>query len=360
MPSFARFTHNQKLQFCEIMQYQRLPKARPRFAPQGFMELLADHRVRSYAQETLIVKEGHVSWAFYFILNGQVEIYKIKDNSKHRLNILNSGDSFGDRTMNTLNDKRTACVGTTIDTELLIIDKSDFFRIANTTDEHNITSKIAQLSAVPMLAISDSGFLEKAAYFFRKVRYEPNEAILLEGTESTDLFWILKGTCRCVKLVPFVQKKTRLGFSAVKSHMRAHNASVPLGDDEELVEQLLSIQELQASDCFPDMPMSSARLDQWLTESMFDKERYIDFLVNIDPTSPSSKAYVSVIANTRVEVVAIPRVDFCRLASVRMLLNLLLNQGFRRTPIEQLQHAFLEHRNWQIFKRRVVSEIIRK
>ncbi|KAI8925285.1 hypothetical protein BC831DRAFT_277028 [Entophlyctis helioformis] len=59
--SFARFTLNQRLQFCEIMHYERFPK------------------------ETLLVKEGHVSWAFYFILNGQVEIFKIKDKLKYRV-----------------------------------------------------------------------------------------------------------------------------------------------------------------------------------------------------------------------------------------------------------------------------------
>ena len=40
---------------------------------------------------------------------------------------MNAGASFGDRTMNMLNDKRTASVASTMDVELIRIDKSDFF-----------------------------------------------------------------------------------------------------------------------------------------------------------------------------------------------------------------------------------------
>ena len=42
---------------------------------------------------------------------------------------MNAGASFGDRTMNLLNDKRTACVGSTMDVELLSIAKADFFDV---------------------------------------------------------------------------------------------------------------------------------------------------------------------------------------------------------------------------------------
>ncbi|KAK6096689.1 hypothetical protein MT418_003512 [Batrachochytrium dendrobatidis] len=103
--SFARFSLNQRYQFIEIMYLEKFP------------------------MDKLLVKEGHISMAFYFILHGQVEIFKIKDGLKYRINVLNTGDSFGDRTMNLLNDRRTACVGTTTYTELLRINKSDFFKV---------------------------------------------------------------------------------------------------------------------------------------------------------------------------------------------------------------------------------------
>ena len=42
---------------------------------------------------------------------------------------MGAGASFGDRTMNMLNDKRTASVASTGDVELLKIDKTDFFDV---------------------------------------------------------------------------------------------------------------------------------------------------------------------------------------------------------------------------------------
>ena len=68
LKSFARFTLTQRLQFCQIMQFQAYPK------------------------QTLIVKEGHISTAFYFILGGQVEVFKIKDGMKMRVNSFNVGE----------------------------------------------------------------------------------------------------------------------------------------------------------------------------------------------------------------------------------------------------------------------------
>jgi hypothetical protein len=57
--------------------------------------------------------------------------FKVKDNLKYRLNVIGAGTSFGDRTMNMLNDKRTASVASTKDIEMLKIDKTDFFDVLN-------------------------------------------------------------------------------------------------------------------------------------------------------------------------------------------------------------------------------------
>ncbi|KAH6579458.1 hypothetical protein BASA61_010210 [Batrachochytrium salamandrivorans] len=331
--SFSRFSINQRNQFIEIMNLE------------------------AFQKDTLLVKEGHISLAFYFILNGQVEIFKIKDGLKYRINVLNSGDSLGDRTMNMLSDRRTACVATTMDTELLRIDKADFFKIAQVKDERSISNRIAQLSRIPYMEASENGFIEKAAHFFKCITYDANEQILLEGTENLDLFWILRGTCRCVKLVPFVQKRVRNGFSSVRNCMRAHQENIPLAEDEERSDQLLRVQELQEYDFFPDMPKNIERLDQWLTDSMFNKDDYIDFLTEQDPICSPLLSYASVIAKTKVEVMTISRVDFCRLASVRMIIKLLLTQNIQRVPIEMLQTAYLEKRSWDCYKKRIASEV---
>jgi CRP-like cAMP-binding protein len=78
---------------------------------------------QSYAKGKLVVKEGHPSTAFFFVLSGQCEIFKVKDQFKHRLGIVKAGECFGERSMTQMHDQRTACVGCTIACELLSIDK---------------------------------------------------------------------------------------------------------------------------------------------------------------------------------------------------------------------------------------------
>ncbi|KAJ1336796.1 hypothetical protein BSLG_006899 [Batrachochytrium salamandrivorans] len=292
--SFSRFSINQRNQFIEIMNLE------------------------AFQKDTLLVKEGHISLAFYFILNGQVEIFKIKDGLKYRINVLNSGDSLGDRTMNMLSDRRTACVATTMDTELLRIDKADFFKIAQVKDERSISNRIAQLSRIPYMEASENGFIEKAAHFFKCITYDANEQILLEGP------------------------KPRSVLDTTGNLPLSHQENIPLAEDEERSDQLLRVQELQEYDFFPDMPKNIERLDQWLTDSMFNKDDYIDFLTEQDPICSPLLSYASVIAKTKVEVMTISRVDFCRLASVRMIIKLLLTQNIQRVPIEMLQTAYLE------------------
>lgn len=77
-----------------------------------------------YTKDTLVIKEGNISTAFYFVLSGQLEIFKTKYDEKVRLIVCNMGDCFGDRSMNLINDKRTASATCLVDSELLSIDKS--------------------------------------------------------------------------------------------------------------------------------------------------------------------------------------------------------------------------------------------
>lgn len=63
-------------------------------------------RYQSYPKGRLLVKEGHLSTCFCFVLSGQLEVFRIKDNVKHRLGIVNAGDCFGERSVTHEHDKR--------------------------------------------------------------------------------------------------------------------------------------------------------------------------------------------------------------------------------------------------------------
>ena len=283
--------------------------------------------------------------------------------------------------MNMLNDKRTACVGTTMETELLRINKGiilfqhlfgvlnnhwnsfdldDFFKIANVQDEKNSSYKMAQLSKIPFLAAAADGFIERACNFFKPVAYEPNETILMEGSDNAEIAWILKGSCRCVKIIPFVQKSIKSGHSSIKMNLRVPDANIPLGEDEEIVNEILNVCTLDIGSHFPDIPQDpSIQIDRMIEET-FSKEKYLDFLGNIDPSSNYERSFVSVIANEKVEVLVIPRIEFCKLVNSGSLFRMLSDQSMLRVPILQIQEAYIQQLSWQSYKKKVIGQIVKK
>ncbi|KAI8925287.1 hypothetical protein BC831DRAFT_461762 [Entophlyctis helioformis] len=287
--SFAQFALDQRLRFCMIMQYEKFPK------------------------QTVIVKEGHNAWSFYFILNGQVEIFMVKNGYRNRLNVLNTGDSLG-----------PPC------------------------------RKLAMLSTIPVFQTTPE-FPENAANLFEIITYEPNETIIYEGTEAGQLFWILKGTCRCVKVVPFVQKKVKVGFSTMNKHLTPYNPSMTLAADEEIIQNLLTIQELEHGDHFPGIP--AYQDDDYTNEFTFKKEKYVHQLELEDPTNPKTKAGFSVVASTQVEAAVISRLDYVRAATKEMLVETLRSKNLHQVSMAQLQEAFLDKWKWDIYKKQVVNSV---
>nr|KAJ3418996.1 Cyclic nucleotide-binding domain-containing protein 2 [Polyrhizophydium stewartii] len=102
---FRSFTYDQRLTFCRVMRFE-------------------EHDTRK-----IVIKEGHAAQAFYFILTGEVIVFRIKDNHWIQLNILGRGESFGDRSMNVLNDKRTAYIATNKRSQFLVVDKTGMKRV---------------------------------------------------------------------------------------------------------------------------------------------------------------------------------------------------------------------------------------
>ncbi|KAI8925291.1 hypothetical protein BC831DRAFT_277077 [Entophlyctis helioformis] len=343
--AMQRFSMDQRLKFCKIMQYESFPA------------------------NSLIVKEGHVSKAFYFMLSGQVEIFKLKDGLKYRLNALNAGESFGDRTMNLLNDKRTASVATTVESEFLKIDKSDFFDITNVRDEKSIANRIAEVSRIPLFASTRFGFVEKMTSFCQFVTYEPNETIVLEGSSNIRVYWVLKGVCKCFKVVPFHRKRLGTTYEAGdKTMLVPYDPASHAGGqvkEEDIVKQLLAIQELEFGSYFPDFPPppvpsgadAAGGVGSSLYNPTFDKAAYIKLLETEDPTNPRTKAAASVVATTKVEVLCMNRAELAKIASESMLQELIAQDHVFNVTLAQLQEAYLGKLNWDNYRKKVSDEV---
>ncbi|KAJ3414967.1 hypothetical protein HDV05_005798 [Chytridiales sp. JEL 0842] len=326
--SFSKFTQEQQKALCAAVTYE------------------------SRDPGQIIIKEGHDPWNFYFILSGQCEVYRKKGEMKNKINILNTGECFGEYVSE--NVKRTVSIACTMPTELLVVDKEAYCIIRHMTDKENIETRVAALSQVPHFSQAPFSVVEKAAQAAQLFTFQPQETIVFEGVENYKIFWIVSGSCRAVKLVPFLKRLTTpdcATHSKKYTFIPYEEGVTQIGPNDKLVMQLLKIRELGGGDHFPEMNAA-------VNMKRFNKIELMSYLSADAPNRTDAKSYVSVIATTKVEVVGMTRVDYARVATNDMILRVLEDRALLHIPMRQLQDSMLRKRSWELFKKKIVEEII--
>jgi len=106
-----------------------IPRAFPGIKPDEIEELIANSKVRSYASGSVLCQENAVEDKFYMILEGEVEVTKVINNSESRLlKTLRAGDFFGEMAL-IHNAPRAATVTAKTSITTLELDKSAFERV---------------------------------------------------------------------------------------------------------------------------------------------------------------------------------------------------------------------------------------
>lgn len=223
-----------------------------------------------------------------------------------------------------------------------------------------MASRAAKILQVPHFSTAPGGFVERIAPFVQVITYEPNEYILNEGAENNKIFWLLKGTCQCIKMLPFTKKTVNETYSGKNIQVRPFIAGkTVLEPGEEFFYEFATTQEVELGQNFVDLPVPTGGS---LTEHCFyvNKRDYLEQLKNEDPRDLNSKAAVSIVAKTKVEALCINRVDYANLASNDMLLSIINSKGIYRIPISQLQESYLTTRKWNAHKKKVVADVVTK
>ncbi|KAI8925403.1 hypothetical protein BC831DRAFT_461088 [Entophlyctis helioformis] len=297
---------------------------------------------------------GHVSTAFYFVLSGKLEIFKGWDTAKFRLNIIGTGDSFGDRTMSILMERRTASVATLETTVLLRIDKRSSKEKSN---------RIQQLARLPQLSIAPQEFFERSLSYAQFLTYEAQQTISLEKTPNFQIYWVLSGSCRCIQRVPFLK---RHNADAVQL-LSYTEGTTAIEANDEIVEELLTICELSIGDHYPNLQVLPsdrsliAKIETARTTGEpidpvgFSRQEYIQALRNENGVFRNP---VTVVTNTRVDIVTFSRLEFVEMAPIAIVLALLAERNVFDVPVCNLQEAFLQKRQWESYKKKVRTEVI--
>ena len=106
-----------------------IPRAFPGIKPDEVEELIATSKVNTYPAETVLCRENAIETIFYMILEGDVEVTKVINQTEARvLKTLSAGDFFGEMAL-IHNAPRAATVTTKSDVVVLELDKESFDRV---------------------------------------------------------------------------------------------------------------------------------------------------------------------------------------------------------------------------------------
>ena len=106
-----------------------IPRAFPGIKPDEVEELIANSKVNTYPTETVLCHENALETIFYMILEGEVEVTKVVNQTEARvLKTLRAGDFFGEMAL-IHNAPRAATVTTKSDVVVLELNKENFDRV---------------------------------------------------------------------------------------------------------------------------------------------------------------------------------------------------------------------------------------
>lgn len=212
---------------------------------------------------------------------------------------------------------------------------------------------------VPHFASAPGGFVERITPFVQIITFEPGEQIVNEGSQNYKLFWLVKGTCHCIKILPLVKRLMNANYAGKTYKVIPNNPGMVLEKNDEAIREQVNIQEMEIGSHFPDLPLP--RGAKPMEEVLYvNKREYMEQIKKEDPTEDSTKAFVSIIAKTKVEVACVNQTDYVEFANNDMILSIINSKNIFRVPIAQLQDSYLEKRQWVSYKKKLVNEVTSK
>jgi CRP-like cAMP-binding protein len=197
-------------------------------------------------------------------------------------------------------------------------------------------------------------FLQKANSSFELAIYSAGDVIITEGSHEHRIYWIVSGSCKCVKKIPFIQKK-----NSPNKELHKYDVGAPLGPNDELVEHVFDIQELDPTDHFPGLPPDTTRIKEI---AQMDQERgdlIMKGFLGDKEVDPSIAEY-SVIATARTEIASLLKSDYIKFATEQMIHETLQQKNLFNVSVKEVQQTFLDQLNWMTYKKNLVDGIRKK
>ncbi|XP_065269061.1 cyclic nucleotide-binding domain-containing protein 2 [Emys orbicularis] len=162
-------------------------------------------RFERFGRRRVIIKKGHSGNSFYFVYFGTVAITEDEDGSSAFTDpdptLLRKGAGFGEVAL--LKDRRRiATVVCMEETELLVVDKEDFF--ANKLDEElqkEFQYRFSFFKGLDLFATWPDYSVEKIANYCKAEKFHYGQVVVRDITESASIIFITQGKCEVLRLV---------------------------------------------------------------------------------------------------------------------------------------------------------------
>ncbi|XP_033008106.1 cyclic nucleotide-binding domain-containing protein 2 [Lacerta agilis] len=162
-------------------------------------------RFERFGRRRVIIKKGHRADSFYFIYCGSVAITDDEDGSSAFVEAapttIRKGACFGEIAL-LQNTRRVATVVCLEETELLVVDKSDFFAYELDKElNREFKYRYEFLRSVDLFETLPDSSVAKIAYYCKIERSHYGQVITSDIPDSSMMIFITKGVCEVLRLV---------------------------------------------------------------------------------------------------------------------------------------------------------------
>ncbi|XP_033625260.1 cyclic nucleotide-binding domain-containing protein 2-like [Asterias rubens] len=181
LQSFRKYTRAHQRLICRVVRFQK------------------------YGRRRVVIRKGHLGYAFYFIFAGAVCVTLDEDEEsafvKKEVTILKKGACFGEVAL--LKDtRRNATIVCLQDTEFLVVDRDDFFQQGLHQHIHKESEyKHNFLRRHPLFSSWPDNKLEEISDIARIEEHNHGSVIVKDSRETHWLLFVTKGCCDVLKLV---------------------------------------------------------------------------------------------------------------------------------------------------------------
>ncbi|XP_063687372.1 uncharacterized protein LOC134820726 isoform X2 [Bolinopsis microptera] len=338
-----------------------------------------------------IVKQGDAGESYYLIVSGTVDVMIEEGGAPKYLNILKSGQGFGEVAL-VNKGPRTASIITKEPTELLRIDRDQFHEVLRASKLQEIARKQSFLRTHPSFHALPEDILKKFVDNAVIKDYKPAEMIIKVGEETVDhIVIVISGECVVETPVSldYYKLKDKRFFLDLPSSTRP-DIQRYISSDKRIFAQtqghscssriMSTPTKSSSSSCSRnsdgDRPYATAQLEEEAVS------RYRDYFRN-DVKSVTSRQYHLILrrigpkeyfsvsdfiaqnkcnvgAEKKVECLLLPKILFQRFNMLSVLEDMAAIELGSTLTVEEAFERFLRRRHWEMYKKKIVSDVLKK